>query len=320
MSSLAFKKAKNAQSSGRPRMSQSTRPSVAALAPPSPPVNGSTTVRRKENLLRYARETKRDADQLATQLMLSSRRIEELLSGRAPISDELATHIEEMLQLPASWLDNGSSLALGAPTMLETTERPLSTPQETPRPAAGDKKQIYENRRLNLTMLTAERGAKNRLAQLAGTSGSRISLMTSARKPVSEPFAAGIENGLGLPRGWLDQPRTADAVPASVWEALRPAEDNGQPASVTRTQIATAPRAKAPVRTTHAPAVPTPQPAIADEPTSTTGLFNKSAGQCGPIAEALAKTIINLSTTDKLSEARAFQMLGEVIAATERQN
>lgn len=49
-------------------------------------------------------------------------------------------------------------------------------------------------------MLTLRLGSKNRLAQLAGTSGSRISVMTSAHKPVSDPFAQAIEAGLRLPR------------------------------------------------------------------------------------------------------------------------
>lgn len=289
-------------------------------------------VRRKEHLQRYATENKHSVDQLATRLMLSPRRIEELLAGHAPISNELATHIEEMLQLPASWLDDGGSLVKGVHQMIDAIERPMSTTQDaqTPQKPAGDKKQINEHRRLNLTMLTAERGAKNRLAQLSGTSGSRISLMTSARKPVSDPFAVAIEDGLGLPRGWLDQPRAADEVPAAVWQALgaegsssehadqvpAPAPTTGQRAAratstrETTTQVAPSTPAAAPAL------LPPSKPAPIAELASTTGLFNKTAGQCGPIAEALAKTIINLSATDKLSESQAFELLGQVIAAS----
>ncbi|MBV2264729.1 MAG: helix-turn-helix domain-containing protein, partial [Thauera sp.] len=195
-------------------------------------------VRRKELFQRYARDAGLDADQLAIRLMLSPARIHDLLSGRAPISNELATHIEEMLQLPASWLDQGGALEPGDPPMIDApTQAPAQAaiPAAEAQPAAlanpagvavqarasTDKKQIHEHRRLNLTMLTAERGTKNRLAQLAGTSGSRISLMTSARKPVSDPFAFAIEDGLGLPRGWLDQPRSPDSVPAAVWQSLQ---------------------------------------------------------------------------------------------------
>lgn len=328
-------------------------------------------VRRKELFQRYARDAGLDADQLALRLMLSPVRIHDLLSGRAPISNELATHIEEMLQLPASWLDQGGALEPGDPPMIDAPTQ--ATAQAAPpaaeaQPAAAvvpagvavparpatDKKQIHEHRRLNLTMLTAERGTKNRLAQLAGTSGSRISLMTSARKPVSDPFAFAIEDGLGLPRGWLDQPRSPDSVPAAVWQSLQVdstaataaaaiAATPARPAAAARPRqpAANPPRASAAAALAPAaavaaatPAAPeasgmapvagaaTPsaaasaQPAPAASPAGGTGLFDKPAGQCGPIAEALAKTILNLSATDKLSEARAFQLLGVLIAET----
>ena len=190
--------------------------------------------------------------------------------------------------------------------------------------APASKNQINENRRLNLCMLTVERGTKNRLAQLASTSGSRISLMTSARKPVSDPFAFAIEDALGLPRGWLDQLHSAGTVPAPVWQAL------GADGATQPTSARTAPKAAvaAPARTATTPAtiaVAAPSPAVAPQapaiatprspvPFSPTGLFDKPAGQCGPIAEALVKTILNLSASDKLSEARAFELLGSLIA------
>lgn len=336
-------------------------------------------VRRKEFFQRYARDAGLDADRLAVQLMLSPARIRDLLSGRAPISNELATHIEEMLQLPASWLDQGGTLESGAFPMIDApVQAPSIAAEAQPTapyapasqaatvaqpgvvaPAVADKKLIHEHRRLNLTMLTAERGTKNRLAQLAGTSGSRISLMTSARKPVSDPFAFAIEDGLGLPRGWLDQPRSPDSIPAAVWQSLKvdgtapsatsgplvatpaatpaPPAGPGRPRQPAATQRATsgaavvpttvgsavsstaaiteASSASAPAPTTSAPTAPT-QPAPVSLPTSGTGLFDKPAGQCGPIAEALAKTVLNLSATDKLSEARALQLLGILISET----
>lgn len=336
MDPVAFSKAKTAPSTGRQRMRQNSHSPAAAGFPPPSPVDVRAMVRRKEHLQRYATENKHSVDQLATRLMLSPRRIEELLAGHAPISNELATHIEEMLQLPASWLDDGGSLVQGVHRMIDAVERPMSATQDAQTPQAGDKKQVHEHRRLNLTMLTAERGAKNRLAQLAGTSGSRISLMTSARKPVSDPFAVAIEDGLGLPRGWLDQLRTASEVPAAVWLALG-AEGSSEPAgqaptpspapttSQRTTQTAGALQPAARVSTPAPTAAPAPLPSSPLPPSkaaptaelaSSTGLFNKTAGQCGPIAEALAKTIINLSATDKLSESQAFQLLGQVIAAS----
>ena len=435
-------------------------------------------VRRKELFQRYARDAGLDADQLAVRLMLSPARILDLLCGRAPISNELATHIEEMLQLPASWLDQGGALEPGDPPMIDvlssaqnvapsqgpsqgpaqapnaasnpaSTAAPSTTAEALPAaavpaarvPAAGagaagagaaatavaDKKQRHEHRRLNLTMLTTERGSKNRLAQLAGTSGSRISLMTSARKPVSDPFAFAIEDGLGLPRGWLDQPRSPDSVPAAVWQSLqvdsaaatagaaaiaagtasatagttpaatspgatatanaraaagRPRQGKsaavarhaasapavaeypacgpaaaeyaasapaasplatgssamlgapatpalsaaiGAPTTQSLSASAATPGVQAPSLAFSAPGAdvytgttgrPAATPAVAAVSTAGTGLFDKPTGQCGPIAEALAKTILNLSATDKLSESRAFQLLGVLLSET----
>lgn len=322
-----------------------------ANAQSSNAIDAGTMVRRKEHFQRYANDTGQTADQLATRLMLPPARIGDLLSGRAPISNELATHIEEMLQLPASWLDQGGALEQGEPPMIDTVERPMRAAPQNRSANTADKKQINENRRVNLTMLTGARGTKNRLAQLAGTSGSRISLMTTARKPVSDSFAFAIEDGLGLPRGWLDQPRTPAAVPATVWELLHteaaaepPAATAPAPAPAGPTQAAPAP-ARAPAASRARPAapsapVPAPTPTVvalapaaaaphaasalppaAEIPSAGgTGLFDKSAGQCGPIAEALAKTVLNLSAADKLSEARAFQILGALITETTSTN
>ena len=334
MNLLAFNKAKFPYAAGRKRMQQNAPAAAGGAALPSP-MDVHAIVRRKEHLKRYARETQHSCDQLAARLMLPSKRIEELLSGRTPITNELATHIEEMLQLPASWLDDGGSLARGAPQMIDANDRPMTVTLDVEAPSPTDRKQILEHRRLNLTMLTAERGAKNRLAQLAGTSGSRISLMTTARKPVSASFSVAIEDALGLPRGWLDEPRSADAVPAPVWQALSPEAGGEKDAQAPGTapaarRVTPSTRAEAPpAPTAHAappaaaahpgPAISTATPAFRSAASadlvSTTGLFNKPTGQCGPIAEALAKTIINLSATDQLSEARAFQLLGQVIAA-----
>ncbi|MHB1374251.1 MAG: hypothetical protein ACYC5W_10385 [Thauera sp.] len=282
-------------------------------------------VRRKEHFQAYQRDSAITVDELASRLLLSPGRIQDLLSGHAPITNELATHIEEMLQLPASWLDEGGPLQHAPSPPTDAVDHLMSISTEVQPFPVADKKQVNDNRRANLTMLTAERGSKNRLAQLAGTSGSRISLMTSARKPVSEPFACAIEDGLGLPRGWLDQPRTMASVPATVWHRLRSGsaalalahaghrsmpmpEGQGHEAAASRS-------ADGPTTPAVIAALPvTPSKAASAKVLSATGLFDKQAGQCGPIAEALAKTILNLSAADKLSEARAFQLLGTLIA------
>ncbi|WEN42144.1 hypothetical protein CKCBHOJB_01729 [Thauera sp. GDN1] len=288
-------------------------------------------------LARYIAEAGLDVERLAVRLMLAPARIEELISGRSPIGNELATHIEEMLRLPASWLDQGGPLVIGDSTMthhLDDTAVATANAQAHTHTQATDRTQVMENRRLNLVMLTSERGTKNRLAQLAGTSGSRISLMTSARKPVSDPFAYAIEDGLGLPRGWLDQLHVENEVPPAAWQSLR-AADGAAPEHAPRAAPRAAPAPRPARRTAVAPAAsqsttvepvgtvatsgPVPCTAHASEG-GATGLFDKTPGSCGPIAEALSKTIRYLSATDKLSEARAFQLLGVLIAKAERPN
>lgn len=203
-------------------------------------------------------------------------------------------------------------------------EHPVNGDAKVQPPPVADRKRINDNRRANLNMLTTERGSKHRLAQLAGTSGSRISLMSSARKPVSDPFAFAIEDGLGLPRGWLDQPRAIASVPASVWQRLHTETAALAPLRTGREGAAMLPATgykaeEAPsVDAVTTPAVTRgPRPGTVKAAASATGLFDKPAGQCGPIAEALAKTILNLSASDRLSEARAFQLLGALIAETE---
>lgn len=280
------------------------------------------SVKRREMFVRYIADAGLDTDQLATRLMLAPARIEALISGRAPISNELATHIEEMLQLPASWLDQGGPLIIGELPMPHPVEDTTAATADALAPMqTSDRKQVMENRRLNLIMLTSERGSKHRLAQLAGTSGSRISLMTSARKPVSDPFAHAIEDGLGFARGWLDQLHREQDVPVPVWQRLR-TEGSASPAPG-----APAPAARATPRASRKAATPPGTGSAHNEPGSApelnhsaTGLFDKTRGRCGPIAEALAKTILNLSAADKLSEARAFQLLGELVAEAERHN
>ncbi len=145
--------------------------------------------------------------------------------------------------------------------------------------AADSARLVRDHRRQNLAMLTSQRGTKNRLARLSGISPSRISLMTTGRKPVSNPFALAIESALTLPRGWLDEPHTLPQVPASAWARLD--DERSHPAE------------------------------------SETGIFDKPQGQSGPIAEALAKTILRLSRANRLPEHRAFELLGMLITESE---
>lgn len=332
MTKAAFKKENNAHYGGRAFKDRGVRvppPKAPRPAQPSNAAEAHRWVRRQELLTRYAKDGGFSAEQLAARLMLTTSRIDDLLAGRAPISNELATHIEEMLELPASWLDDGGDIALGEPVM-NATAAPIP---EAVAPAergatrtSPDKKQLNEIRRVNLELLTTARGSKSRLGVIAGTAGSRISLMTSARKPVSDPFAFAIEDGLGLARGWLDQPRQYDEVPPAVWEQLN--GESGVPAAPAPVKPARAARSAPSAPHAASPALtptpsPSPAPAAPAAPVplassrSASGLFDKASGSSGPIAEALAKTILNLSAADKLSEARAFQLLGVLLSEAE---
>lgn len=145
--------------------------------------------------------------------------------------------------------------------------------------AADSARLVRDHRHQNLAMLTSRRGTKNRLARLSGITPSRISLMATGRKPVSNPFALAIESALTLPRGWLDEPHTLPQVPASAWTRLDDEQSH-----------------------------------LAE---SETGIFDKPQGQSGPIAEALAKTILRLSRANRLPEHRAFELLGMLITESE---
>lgn len=161
-----------------------------------------------------------------------------------------------------------------------------------------EKQALFACRRLNVAMLTTQRGSKDTLARLAGTTGSRISLMTAGHKPVSDPFAWAIEDSLRLPRAWLDRPHSVEEVPRAVWQLLGV---NFPPPALKQTPEKPAGKAHQ------------TQPAPSSSPTA---LFDKPAGQVGPIAEALAKKILQLSANEQLSENRAFQLLGLLIDAT----
>lgn len=167
--------------------------------------------------------------------------------------------------------------------------------------------QTGEIRRANLQMLTATRGSKQVLASLAGMNSSRISLMTSGRKPVSNPFSVAIEDALMLPRGWMDQAREPSEVSDEVWRRLGGFPDD----AIAARQVSATPAAahsSVSVQTKAAtPGQPQP-PASGANP-----LFSKPNGQIGPIAEALAKTIVKLSQAEKLSEEQAFELLGKLL-------
>lgn len=279
-----------------------------------------------------------DSVRLSQWIGIKPERLQAMLAGRLPLGNEYATHIEEALGLPAAWLDGQHGLAVPAdfdPSKLphtshdeddeeqSTTMVTTHKPQHTLTPAAparvGRARRTSpvtsEIRRANIQLLTARRGSKNELAQLSEMNSSRISLMTSGHKPVSDPFATAIERALDLPAGWLDTPREIGDVPNQVWRKLGGFPEPQQSAP------SHAPRAAATPRATSAQSNPTaehaqarPQAhATANAPAHLNPVFSKTHGQAGAIAEALARKVLEMSCSGKLAEDHAFRLLGELI-------
>lgn len=231
---------------------------------------------------------------------------------------------------------NTESVALAEVVSMITNQK---EPRET-RPRVDG--QTGEIRRANLQMLTAVRGSKQVLADLAQLNSSRISLMTSGRKPVSNPFATAIENALSLPKNWLDRGHEAHEVPEGVWHLLggypssvntrppRPTPQKAQTKLISKSTAQTNP-ARLVTTVSHQDTAPTSVSTEAEKtsrettqtiPESTLNttqnsvthsLFIKPSGELGPIAEALSRTIRHMSERDQLSEQKAFDMLGELL-------
>lgn len=181
--------------------------------------------------------------------------------------------------------------------MIHDTENATAQSSVT-REAALSREECYAARRQNLIMLTQKRGSKSALNRLAGLTNSRTSLMTTGQRPVSDIFARAIETALDLPKSWLDLPRREDEIPATARALLGDMSAQvGAGAADIAAQLAYA-RNIGPAGDSRAAISP---------------LFEKAHGRVGPIAEALAKTILKMSAAEQLSESKAFQLLGVLI-------
>lgn len=169
--------------------------------------------------------------------------------------------------------------------------------------AALSREECHAARRQNLIMLTQKRGAKSALNRLAGLTNSRTSLMTTGQRPVSDVFARAIESALDLPSGWLDLPRRDDEIPATARALLGDANaEVGDAAADIAAQLAFGRSFGNSL----------------DSRATVSPLFDKAHGRVGPIAEALAKTILKMSAAEQLTESKAFQLLGALIDECEQ--
>jgi len=81
---------------------------------------------------------------------------------------------------------------------------------------------VPEIRRANLHVLTARNGSKALLSRLLNLSQSNMAHRLHGKKRLDDAESERITNVLDLPSGWLDTPREAAEVPASVTEKLTP--------------------------------------------------------------------------------------------------
>jgi hypothetical protein len=91
-------------------------------------------------------------------------------------------------------------------------------------PLALDDSATIENvRRHNLHVLTARNGSKARLGVVMAMTGSNMAHRLYGKKRMDDVEANRFTEGLGLPAGWLDTPRSEAEIPESVSLLLTPA-------------------------------------------------------------------------------------------------
>jgi hypothetical protein len=78
-------------------------------------------------------------------------------------------------------------------------------------------------RRANLHVLTGRNGSKAKLGLVMGLTGSNMAHRLHGKKRMDEAEANRFTERLGLPTGWLDQPRSEAEIPESVSVLLAPA-------------------------------------------------------------------------------------------------
>lgn len=377
------------------------------------PADAARHAIRLSNLKKLSRAFK-DDDKLAIALELKPSRLAELLSGRSPITAEMAMHIEDELHLAGGWLSNPTSeysvkqasekveeseaaaaakpargkpakpqalqAAAAPPTVARLTlpsksaspkaaapAKPVTTapaptpkatvakkpaspapapkvaaakkptppvskskPAATPTPAPASVKastseeSAQQVRRMNMHILTEEKGEKAALARALNVHESLISLKLKSR-PLTRDFCEGIEKAYGLESGWMDIPRLdlPEGVkrlggdlrrgrPITTTQKPAPAA-KGKPAAVRAAPAVKPPAAArpAPKPAVAAPA-PTPapvQPAQAAQPmpafgATTSALFGKM----------LAETIISRSASGALSYEKLVRIMEDVMA------
>jgi len=119
-----------------------------------------------------------------------------------------------------------------APAAASSPKHKRSRQAAEQRPAHSDGDAGVERiRRANLHVLTRRNGSKVKLGAVMGLSGSNMAHRLHGKKRMDDAEAERFTERLGLPRGWLDAPRSPAEIPESVTLLLAPtsrAQGRGQ--------------------------------------------------------------------------------------------
>lgn len=223
------------------------------------PADAAKHAIRLSNLKKIQRAFK-DEDKLAIALELSPLRVRELLAG-APITAEMAMHIEDELHLAGGWLSNPASVYVAPPARRSDVQsEPEPSAQETggqrakgpskqaggaklslptrpaapkaasaavkktpapptgpvvtkkasrkpaPAPVVVSDESMQQIRKMNLLLLTEQKGEKAALSRTLGVDQSLISLKLGSR-PLTRDFCSSVEKAYELEEGWMDVTR-----------------------------------------------------------------------------------------------------------------
>lgn len=349
------------------------------------PADAARHAIRLSNLKKLSRAFK-DDDKLAFALELMPARLAELLSGRSPITAEMAMHIEDELHLAGGWLSNPTSeysvkqasdkveesVAAAAakstkgkptkpqapapaapPTVAKLTlpaksaaprskalvkpssaapapkaaaakkaaspvskSKPAAIP--APAKAAASDDGVQQVRRMNMLLLTEQKGEKAALARALPVHESLISLKLKSR-PLTRDFCEGIEKAYGLESGWMDTPRLD--LPAGIkrlggdLRRGRPATHKPMPAPAAKQKPAVA---RTPPAAKPAPAImparPAPQPAAAAPAQAAQPMPTFGPTTAALFGRMLAEAIVSRSASGALSYEKLVKIMEDVMA------
>ncbi|WP_309774828.1 hypothetical protein [Caballeronia sp. LZ025] len=176
------------------------------------------------------------------------------------------------------------------------------SPKPHPLTQAAGRKQAQANggatveriRQANLHVLTTRNGSKVKLGAVLGLSGSNMAHRLHGKKRMDDAEAERFTEGLGLPAGWLDTPRSEADIPESVALLLAPASRVRAPGQ------APAPTAAVPYEDTEAAAatgeIDRALPSSASDPNSE-AFSADAAGEEDSAARVHNENIISSSVT-----------------------